>query len=291
MVSETPELPDLDEVKYVESPFDKLPARVVGDWSEDKHYYLGHYINIFETGMHKKWASRAYVDLFSGPGVCMFREARRITDGSPLIALKADYPFTDYYFSDLDAVVVKTLKKRCEPFAAKPGIKINIFQGDCNDVADKIAAMVGNKTLCLAFIDPTGLDFRFETLSVLTKGKKMDLIIHFPIGTAIKRNIEKFYEKDRSKMDEFFGGAEWRGIYESNQTNPTNLTACLLDLYKAKLAQIGYAMEPADAVQIRNSKNVPLYALLFASKNPRGNQFWKKIKQIESKGQRSLPFD
>ncbi|MBI4678591.1 MAG: three-Cys-motif partner protein TcmP [Elusimicrobia bacterium] len=290
-MSETPELPDLDEVQYVESPVDKLPARVVGDWSEDKHYYLNHYINIFETGMHKKWASRAYIDLFSGPGVCMSREARRVTDGSPLIALKADYPFTDYYFSDLNATVVKALKRRCEPFGSKPGIRINIFQKDSNAVASEVAAMIDAKTLCLAFIDPTGLDFKFDALRALTGGKKMDLIIHFPIGTAIKRNIEKWFKKDQSKMDAFFAGSEWRGIYEGNQGNLTNLTSGLLGLYRAKLAQIGYAMEPADAVQIRNSKNVPLYALLFASKNPRGNQFWKKIKQIESKGQRSLPFD
>jgi hypothetical protein len=75
---------DLDEKQqYADSPVDSIPARVVGDWSEDKHYYLGHFIEIFSTGMHKKWPSRAYIDLFAGPGVCMFRKTGRITDGSP----------------------------------------------------------------------------------------------------------------------------------------------------------------------------------------------------------------
>jgi three-Cys-motif partner protein len=147
--------------------------------------------------------------------------------------------------------------------------------------------MVDNKTLCLAFLDPTGLDLKFSALRALTAGKTMDLIIHFPHGTTINRNIEKFHAKDKSKMDDFFDGTEWRAIYEGN---PSNLTAQLLNLYKKKLARIGYTMEPDQAVLIKNPKqNLPLYALLFASKSPKGNEFWKKIKQIESKGQRGLP--
>lgn len=285
-MAQNPEAADFDQEQYVDSPLDNLPARVVGDWSEDKHYYLKHYIEIFETGMYKKWASRAYIDLFAGPGVCKLRDAGRITDGSPLIALRAAQPFTQYFFSDLDARAIAALKKRCEPFKDKADI--NIFQKDCNEVAVEIAAKIGSNTLCLAFLDPTGLDLKLSALKTLTDGKKMDLIIHFPHGTTIKRNIEKFYAKDKSKMDDFFGGTEWRPIYERN---PGNLTGELLALYQAKLARIGYTMDPDQAVLIKNSQNVPLYALLFASKNPKGNEFWKKIKQIESKGQRGLPFE
>jgi three-Cys-motif partner protein len=276
---------ELDQEQYAESPTDKLPARLVGDWSEDKHYYLSHYINIFEMGMHKKWASRVYIDLFAGPGVCMLRDEKRLTDGSPLIALKAAHPFTQYFFSDLDSTAISALKKRCEPFKDKT--KIAIFEKDCNVVAAEISAQIDSKALCLAFLDPTGLDLKFSAIKALTNGKNMDLIIHFPHGTTINRNIEKFYAKDKSKMDEFFDGTEWRAIYESN---PSNQTAQLLDLYGKKLAKIGYKMEPDQAVLVKNPKqNLPLYALLFASKSPKGNEFWKKIKQIESKGQRGLP--
>ena len=233
---------DVDGDQYAESADDKLPARLVGDWSEDKHYYLTNYINIFETGMHKKWASRAYIDLFAGPGVCMLRDAKRLTDGSPLIALKATHPFTQYFFSDLDPTAVAALTKRCQPFQDKA--KVTILQKDCNQVAAEIAAQIDSKTLCLAFLDPTGLDLKFSALKALTNGKTMDLIIHFPHGTTINRNIEKFYAKDKSKMDDFFDGTEWRAIYESN---PSNLTAQLLNLYKTKLARIGYTMDPDQA--------------------------------------------
>lgn len=277
---------EFDERQYAESPVDGLPARIVGDWSNDKHYYLGNYINIFSTGMHKRWASRAYIDLFSGPGVCMVRETKRLSDGSPLLALKADHPFTQYFFSDLDETAVGALKKRCEPFQGKASIEI--FRSDCNEVAAAINAQIHPNTLCLAFLDPTSLDLKLSAIKQLTAGKKMDLIIHFPHGTTIKRNIEKFYAKDRSKMDDFFGGDEWRTIYESGK--PQELTKSLLELYGGKLAKIGYTMNPGDAVLVKNSQNTPLYALLFASKNKKGNEFWQKVKKIESQGQRGLPL-
>lgn len=264
---------------------DGLPARPVGDWSADKHYYLRHYIEIFEKGMHQKWKSRAYIDLCSGPGICMYRGTKKLADGSPLIALKVEPPFTQYFFSDTDPEAIDALSKRTAPFKHKT--EINIYQKDCNEVAAEIAKKISPDSLCLAFLDPTGLDLKLSTLKTLTQGKKMDLIIYFPHGLEIKRNIELYYAKDKSKMDEFFGGTEWREIYEKN---PSNMIAELLALYKKKLAGISYLMEPSDAVVIYNATKVPLYALLFASKDRKGIEFWKKIMKIGSQGQRGL-FD
>lgn len=264
---------------------DGLPVRMVGDWSSDKHYYLKRYIEIFEKSMHLKWKSRAYIDLCSGPGICRYRGTEKLADGSPLIALNVQPPFTQYFFSDTDPEAIDALTKRVAPFKNKA--EINIYQKDCNQVAAEIAGKIAPDSLCLAFLDPTGLDLKLSTLKTLTQGKKMDLIIFFPHGLEIKRNIDLYYNKDNSKMDEFFGGTEWRGIYEKN---PSNMIAELLALYKKKLAGIGYLMEPGDAVVVHNATKVPLYALLFASKDRKGIEFWKKIMKIESQGQRGL-FD
>ena len=288
MMTQNPGAPDLKREDYVKSPSDNLPARVVGDWSKDKHYYLKRYIEIFELGVHKKWASRAYIDLFAGPGMCMLRESGQFTDGSPLIALKVTPPFTQYFFSDLDPTAVAALDKRCEPFRDRA--RITIFPKDYDAAASDIAAKIDSKTICLAFLDPTGLDLKFGALKRLTTGKNMDLIINFSYGMDMKRNIETYSRQDQSKMDDFFDGDKWRLIYERNLKNPNKLTDDLLGLYRAKLAGIGYKMEPDQAVAIKNSRNVQMYALLFASKHPTGNRFWKKIKQIESNKQRGLPF-
>jgi hypothetical protein len=56
--------------EYLPDPSDHLPARVVHNWTQEKHHFLRRYMTIFAAGMAKQWKYRAYVDLFAGPGVC-----------------------------------------------------------------------------------------------------------------------------------------------------------------------------------------------------------------------------
>lgn len=49
---------------------DGLYIPTVGEWSRDKHYYLGRYIHAFTTSMKdKKWSGLYYIDLFAGAGI------------------------------------------------------------------------------------------------------------------------------------------------------------------------------------------------------------------------------
>src|SRR5438876_3568526 len=50
---------------------DGLPARQTGEWTEEKLFYVGRYIDIFTRAMKQKWSRRVYIDLFSGPGKCI----------------------------------------------------------------------------------------------------------------------------------------------------------------------------------------------------------------------------
>jgi three-Cys-motif partner protein len=85
---------------------DGLTIRSSGIWTEEKLYYLEHYLDIFCVGMHKKWPGKLYyVDLFSGPGRCHIRETGEEIDGSPLIALK--FNFAKYFFFEADPVATK----------------------------------------------------------------------------------------------------------------------------------------------------------------------------------------
>lgn len=66
-----------------------------------------------------------------------------------------------------------------------------------------------------------------------------------------------------------------------------------MDYYKEKLRRLGYSEvrrddETGDEPLIRNSKNAPLYRLLFASKHARGNDFWQKITRRDKSGQTRL---
>jgi len=62
----------------------------------------------------------------------------------------------------------------------------------------------------------------------------------------------------------------------------------LLDAYERGLRNLGYN-EIKDYVLEKNKKNVPLYYLIFASKNPKGAEFWDKIAVHSETGQLRMP--
>jgi hypothetical protein len=57
-----------------------------------------------------------------------------------------------------------------------------------------------------------------------------------------------------------------------------------LEAYKRGLSGLGYRAIK-DYVLERNTRNVPLYYLIFASKHPKGAEFWDKIAGRSEAGQ------
>ena len=91
---------------------DGLPARCVGPWSRDKLYYIREYLKLFSRAMRNTFPSRAYIDLFAGPGRCVLDDDSGEIEGSPLVALGIPDKFTEYHFAELDDVAMTTLKER-----------------------------------------------------------------------------------------------------------------------------------------------------------------------------------
>lgn len=258
---------------------DGLLVRCVGGWSREKHYYLKRYIYTFTTSMMKKWHGQLYyIDLFTGPGKCITRDTEEEIDGSPLIALNALHPFAKYFFVDLDKTVIDILSQRCKNHPYYNRVKL--IQGDSNLIIDSIINNIPIRSLSLAFIDPTGLHFKFSTLKKLSQ-RKVDLIITFPDSMAIKRNIDKFLKEEYSPLDDVIGDREWRQFKTGKE---------IIKYYRENLALLGYQeVKLGEEIPIRSiAKNLPLYCLLFASKHSLGHKFWKEISKIEYSGQRKL---
>jgi hypothetical protein len=66
------------------------------------------------------------------------------------------------------------------------------------------------------------------------------------------------------------------------------MCTAIAEEYLANLKSLGYLAVNSDWIPVRTSKNALLYYLLFASKNPKGNEFWRKITRIGPHGQRKL---
>jgi three-Cys-motif partner protein len=290
---------------YLEPRDDGLPMRPSGSWVAEKLDYLERYITIFETSMHNKpWRRRHYIDLFAGPGKCFVHNTEAVYLGSPLLALTTQHPFTDYFFVDLSPDNTATLKERCSVSPAYD--RVQCLTGDCNIVVKEIVKHIlaadhehlpGKwSSLNLAFLDPNGLELRWETVVALAQPYGMDLIIHYPQGGLNRYMGQAFEEAEPTAVDLFFGGTEWRKIYEKRRNKQTRygIHRLLMDHYKEKLRNLGYKEtfrddEVGDEPLVRNAKRkAPLYRLLFASKHSLGHDFWRKVTQRDVYGQKRL---
>lgn len=265
---------------------DGLLNRVVDEWAEQKLHYLRRYMDIMSTGMKNMWPRLVYIDLFSGFGRSTIENSKKEIYGSPLIALSESYPFTHYYLNDSHPGAVDTLRKRIDPVRSN----VNITNLDCNEAARVAGAAAfgsAERTLALAFIDPTGFQIEFDAIADMTRNRNVDLIITF-----MSDHLRRFIAKPalEPSLDSFFGSREWRQLVDLRKSGETLTYRRLLDHYKERLNTLGY-QDVDDHLRITRSNGRTLYHLVFASRHPRGADFFRKISRKDSRGQQQLDLD
>jgi len=263
---------------------DGLPARVVERWAEEKLHYVDGYIDIFTTGMKDLWARLVYIDLFSGPGLSIIEGTSTEIPGSPTLALQSRYGFARCYLNDLDQSAFDALRAR---FGSDERAIIRHL--DCNDAAlDAIEAVELDRprTLSLAVIDPTGFQIEFDSIANLTRGRPIDLII-----TVMTGHLRRFIgtASMERRLDRFFGSVDWRSLVDIRESGGRVTYRQLLDAYEDGLRAIGYS-HVDDDVRILNKHEGVIYHLVFASKHPRGADFFRKISRRRFRGQYRLPM-
>lgn len=266
------------ETEYVPDPGDLLPARVVGEWSHEKHHFLGRYMTIFATAMRKQWKHLVYVDLFAGPGVCNTRGTTEFFNGSPLMALER--AFTQHIYVDMDPIATQTLERRVDRFRAQR--RIDVITGDCNAVIDRVVDLIPTEQcLTFAFIDPTNWEIHFETVRRLVQGRKVDVLFTFHAG-----NMQRVAHLDEQpKMDAFFGSEEWPRV----KAGVVPTIADFVNYYRMRMVSLGYLdRETARDVIMKNSKNRTMYLMPFYSKHALGFTFFDAVAQEDYDGQLSL---
>jgi len=110
----------------------------------------------------------------------------------------------------------------------------------------------------------------------------MDLIINYPEGGLNRFMPNAVVSSNWNQIDSFFGSQDWRSVFYQFR-DKSGLHRQLIDFYKSNLIRLGYQeVIRADEIGgneplVRNTKEAPLYRLLFASKNPLGKKFWQEI--------------
>ncbi len=263
---------------------DGLPARSTGAWVHDKKYYLERYLSIFTKGVGRKWNGKlCYVDLFSGPGRSVIRGGAEEVEGSPFIALKCE--FARYVFVDAPDVLA-TLRKRMDSHP-KVG-SVSLIEGDCNEEIEAVRAAAPADHLTLAFVDPTGLQIHFRTIRRLVQDRKVDLLMTIQFGMGIRMNLRQYSQSDSNALTFFLGNDSWRADVEEGGS-PSLIGRRILDRYMQQLRALGYGTVQNREIPVRSDQNnLLLYFIVLASRHPRGQDFWRKITQIQPSGQRLL---
>jgi three-Cys-motif partner protein len=262
------------------SASDGLPIRDSGAWIETKHRLLPYYAQLFATGMKYNWQSRVYLELFSGPGRCLIRKTGKEDHGSPLKVI--EHEFTRFILVERSLPIAEALAKRLDQF--NNAAITEIWCGDCAEAIEKIRIPAGSLTL--AFIDPTGISHApFSLIETLHRKTRCDLLINIQHGMGIKMNIHQFTPNadEQSALTKFLGNDSWKQI---PRHNPREFFRRVLELYKQQLDELGFSFTGRE-VFVSNDKNTPLYLLLYASKHPKGKEFWDK----SLKGVLPMEFD
>lgn len=256
---------------------DGLPAHQVGVWNDQKLDYIERYVNIFAVGMKNRWPSLVYADFFSGPGMCV-APGHRERVGTALIAAR-HAEFTRLFLNDLSPVATAALRQRLPDDTAS---KTLIAETDCNDAVGIAREFLfqTRSTLGLAVIDPFAYQMRFDSIARLTRDVRCDLLI--TVMTGFPRRFLSGTDAFRpgSAFDLFIGTREWEGL---RGRAPRDVTRGLLDIYRQQLEGLGYKVD--DRIAIRNSRDRPIYHLVYASRDARGIDFWQKATDVDSRRQ------
>jgi three-Cys-motif partner protein len=267
----------------------------VGPWAAQKLDALEAYLRYYNTALKNQPFTRVYIDAFAGSPVSRvrgsdvppepspffdeaedFEAQEQFVFGSPLRALNIENGFHRHHFFDLNKSRVQTLR---ELFKATEGVTVSV--GDCNPLIRELAKTLHARNVRgVAFLDPYGAHLEWETVEALAATRTMEVIINFPVAMAINRLITKSGDVPENWSDQLtrcFGTEEWRDIaYHVDKdlfgqdiiTKQGGVADRLLDLYVSRLR----AIFPHIAAPrlIRNTRNAPLYYLIWAGPNKLG---------------------
>jgi len=238
--------------------------RPAGSWVTHKRNLLRELLQDYTNEVSKNFKKYYYIDAFAGPGKNRIEETGEKIDGSPLIALKMKPPFTNYVFTEIDSDCYHALCNRVQKFQSQ-GFKIKVLRGDCNKVLlEEVLPKIPPNTPIFAFLDPEGLELKWETVKEFSNRMATILITFSTQG--VMRCLPR--EETSEAVNQFFGTS--REIEEINRKcdlgmlSSPKLRYTLLQLYKSQLAKYFKYINNLCSVWTEDY-STHLYYLLFAS--------------------------
>jgi three-Cys-motif partner protein len=245
----------------------------VGSWVvEDKHRLLAHYLNA-SRGAWAKWPERIFIDPFCGPGRIQVRGESITRDGGAVVAwrtLKETAPFTRLLVGDIVEERVQACRQRLLALNA-PAV---VFPGPALSTVSNMVAVVPNRSLCMAYIDPYNLELLdFEILRTLAKLKNIDLAINFSL-MDLHRNVDMELDPTRARFDEAAPG--WRNHPTILKASGTSLPGVFFNYWCDLVKGLDFQYSEAMPIVV-NDQGSHLYRVVFFSRHGFPNKIWTSV--------------
>jgi three-Cys-motif partner protein len=258
------------------SEIDGLPVRKAHVYALDKLEIVRQYCSAFGTACHLKAPRFNFVDAFSGPGVNRIEETGELVEGSPLIALRSEPPFSKCLFMDLGRSTIKTLGERSKPFGARAVVE----RGDCNtDLVPAMARILNRHQPTLCLLDPEGAELQWSAVEAISRFRpgphKVEQLILLATHTGWLRMLTidgRAPTHARKKMTALYGTDEWVEIYNDRATGritTDDATTRYVRLYADRLRGLGYQTLDRE-IRTRGEEGSLKYFLIFASSHDKG---------------------
>jgi three-Cys-motif partner protein len=271
----------------------KKAPRSWGYWTEGKLDILAKYLDRFTTTTKYKAKARVYLDAFAGEGHGISRTTRTQFEGSARIGLKvSDPPFDRCYFFELGEKAAELERELTRDF---PGRYLRVAPGDCNETIPQVLDELRRDDLgwapTFAFLDPDGMELRWETIEGLALHKrlrqppsktKVELWLLFPSG-GLLRNLaldeQRLLPGHIAKATSLFGSDVWNRVYEARrawQIDGQEARERYVNLYRWKLERdLGYRR--THPIEVKDNRGRPIYHLIFASDSEAGDRIMSHL--------------
>jgi three-Cys-motif partner protein len=273
----------------------------VGPWARKKLDALGRCLDYYTTALKNQtyWCRETiFVDAFAGPGQARIRknqterslfdefegqsdpEANQLISGSPRVALEITTPFSRYIFIERNADRLTQLQYLEDEY--RKTRKIEIYEGDANEYLRNLidSGIDWRWRRGFIFLDPFGMHVPWSTITALAETGSIEVLVNFPLGMAIQRELERFGQitpSRRAAFDTFFGSPDWwdqvyseePGFFGANHVLKFKDSGeRLLGWYRARLKQAFGLVSVAKL--IRNTRGGHLYYLIWAGRYEQG---------------------
>lgn len=274
-----------------------------GNWTEKKLDAFVKYVIAYLTILNKyktqyNWQT-IYFDGFAGSGKrTIYKDEDLfsqnvlgededeffIYEGSVSKILKLEHPFIFdwYYFIDSNRKYILNLKDIRASINHINEERIIIREDNCNSQIIKLAeGLKNNRNLAsLIFLDPFGMQIDWSSIKEL-KGTRSDVWILIPSGVGINRLLDKKKRLNhKDKLECFFGLpiSELENIFYKSRNDDTlfgvkeitskidNSIDKIVEIYCQQLKTVWKFVTEKPLV-LTNSRNSPIFHLLFASNN------------------------